>query len=126
MEYEIVRDNEYFKTIRLSYGVLINIYKYELGEDISWHFKEKRKDIKKIDDKLYETKRIVINKYTNEEYPIGTKLYQFAPCVYLIIKEKLEKKSWSWELKTTGDYFSGKTDKFKNMIKEILKIMEEE
>ena len=55
-KYEVVIDNEYMKVVRLRYGVLVNIYKYELGISLRNQVYNARKELKKIEDNFYKTK----------------------------------------------------------------------
>lgn len=125
--YEIVFNNEFMKTIRLRYGVLVNIYKAKLGSNIGSYIENKRKDIKKLDERFYETTVVIHNKWDDVTYPSGSKLYKYNSCCYYVVEKLYEdKKDWYWEIETTGDYFRGNTEDFKEMIDIIKRIIEEE
>lgn len=126
MECELVFENEYVKIIRIKYGVIINIYKCELGENIGNYIKNTRKQLIKIDDKFYKIKEDIEVKWNNKIYKKDTLLYKLNSCCYYIVGDKLQKENWYWELKSTGDSFSGKTESFKNTFNEIMDIIESE
>jgi hypothetical protein len=127
MEYEVLVDNKYMKSLRLSYGVLIHIYKHEHDYSIN-DVKSTRKAFKKIDEGFYETKEIVTGGWsTNKrEHPIGTICRKDGCNYYPITKVCEDKADWHWEIKTTGSCLSGDTDKFTKIIETIQKIIEEE
>ncbi|WP_195618674.1 hypothetical protein [Clostridium paraputrificum] len=123
--YKVLVDNKYFKQIRIIDGVLTNIYKCSFKNDISSYIKNPRKQLKKIDDVLYETKEDMVNKYTDEIYYRGTILYK-KYCSYYPIDVLLPKYKWSWEIKTTGECFSGDTEYFKQLVNTVLDIIDKE
>lgn len=125
IDYKVLVDNKYFKQIRVIDGVLINIYKCSFRSDISSYIKNPRKQLKKIDDVLYETKEDIINKYTDEIYYKSAILYK-KHCSYLPIDVLLSKYKWSWEIKTTGECFSGDTEYFTQLVNTVLDIIDKE
>lgn len=123
---DVLIDNEYMKQIRLVDGVLVNIYKCDFKEDISWHIENKRKQLLKIEDSFYKLKEPVVNKWTKEELPMGTVLYKMNNCTYFPINRIKEKSEWEWEIKTTGTAFNGDTNTFKSLVEYILELIESE
>ena len=130
-KYEVVIDNEYMKVVRLRYGVLVNIYKYELGISLRNQVYNARKELKKIEDNFYKTKieftyRDLRDKKVKINLPVGTVLYKESSGSYSVVERKLSKKDWLWELKTTGSCFSGDTEKFTELIDTVKEIIENE
>ena len=122
---DIIIDNKYMKQIRLVDGVLINIYKCEFGHDVSSYIKRPRKQLDKMEDFFYVTTEDLIDSWKNREYPVGTILYKSHASYYPILKIN-DKKDWYWELKTTGNAFSGNTELFKGLVESVLKFIESE
>lgn len=120
MNYEVIFNNDYFTSIRLKYGVLINIYKCNRG----WNIYKSGilKKMKKIDNYTYELKEDIYHKYDDITYLKGSKVLKEGSCSYKIIETVLNKKDWFWEIKTTSDCFSGNTKDFQSMIDTIKNI----
>lgn len=122
---DVLIDNEYMKQIRLVDGVLINIYKCEFGYDISSYIKRPRTQLNKMEDYFYMTKEVLMDTWRNKDYPIGTVLYKLNTSYYPIIKIN-DKKDWEWEIKTTGNAFSGNSEYFRGLVECILELIEKE
>lgn len=122
---DIIIDNKYMKQVRLIDGVLINVYKCKFGYDVSSYIKTPRKQLNKIEDCFYITKEILIDTWRNKEYPIGTILYKSYASYYPILKIN-DKKDWDWEIKTTGNAFSGNTESFKCLLDSVSNFIKSE
>ena len=118
-------DNEYIKQIRLVDGVLINIYKCSFKPDLHWRIENPRKQLIKIEDNFYKLKEEIEDKWTHEVFEVGTVLYK-SNCSYFPIGDIKTKDDWEWEVKTTGCAFSSNTEYFKELIKCILDLIENE
>lgn len=126
MNYEVIFENKYFKVIRLRYGVLVNIYKCKMTNDLNSYIKNKRKDITKIDDKFYKTNIEIYHNWYKKTYPKDTILYKENSCTYRVIGDILSKDQWYWEIKTTGNCLSGNTEEFKQILDIIDRVIDEE
>lgn len=117
----ILVDNEYMKIIRLTEGVLLNIFKCEFRSRID--VENPRKQLKKIDNYLYVSKEELAD-WKDINYSIGFTLYKDGASYYPITKVN-DKNNWSWEIKTTGSAFSGNTKTFSSLINTVAEIIKE-
>lgn len=119
---EVLIENDFFKQIRITDGVLLNIIKYK-STNRFWNVNP-RKDLKKISDCLYISK---VDKYDRDKLICSKDDYiikDYSSPNYFVVKKE-DKDKWGYEIKTTGCAFSGSKftiDKIMNDIKEAIEV----
>lgn len=108
--YEVIQDNKYIRRVRITDGVILNIYKFK-SKRISLYSDFEIRKQKKVYDDFYE----LTDNY--KEFPKGTIINYKDNCVITeIIKDK---KDYYYELKTIGNMFSGDFVEFESLINRV-------
>lgn len=121
---EIVCQSDYQDIYRIKSGVLFVINKFEFCRDENGnvhyigHSMKRKEYAKGCQDILRILTEDFYDDYYDESYSAGQVTYGGAP-VKLVPKDK-----WQYQIKTTGDLFSGNKEELIDYINEISKIIE--
>ena len=116
---EIVVKTEYQDIYRVKDGVLLIVNKFEYLFNNSYFYdrSKRRKTYNKNTKSLYINQEDA-DDYNNNFIPKGTVLYINRPVISTDDKSK-----WRYEIKTTGDCFSGSYDDVIGMLDDIINVM---
>lgn len=118
---EVVINNRFFKQVRIRDGILLNIRKYEI-KGVIWGVRQ----LKKIEPCLYHPKVDIKDERTGTT--LTTKDFIFKPynsASYYHVVDK-SKEEWRYEVKTTGESFSGTRGEIKSIMRDIEDCIAEE
>lgn len=115
---QVLAETEYQDLYRITDGVLLVINKFEYIDYDGWmslYNPKAKKYHEGCQTQLKELKKDYYHSYTGMTIPKGTILYYGVPV------RTVEKDKWKYEIKTTGNSFSGDIDRMTELINEILK-----
>ena len=121
---QILAETDYQNLYRITDGVLLVVNKFRYIDYSSltnkyYHIyiykKKTGKYHKGCQDCLKVLKEPYYDDYVNITIPKGTVLYGSEP-----IEIETDKSKWKYQIKTTGEMFSGNVDKIKTLLNEIM------
>ena len=108
--YEVIQDNKYIRRVRITDGVILNIYKFK-SDGYIYNINYRKQ--KKIYEDFYELKEDY--ERCDNVYPKGSIIYKNK-----IVKELIkDKKDYYYELKTTSNMFGGDFVEFESLINRV-------
>lgn len=117
----ILAQTEYQDLYRVTDGVLVVVNKFrpiDYGLVIGSLFRIKVKSYNKgCQKQLQVLKEDYYHEYADITIPKGTVLYNCRPV------EMVEKQKWTYQIKTTGDLFSGNYDEILELLSDIVSII---
>lgn len=121
---EILAKTEYQDLYRITDGVLLVVNKFKpinYGKVIGSLFRAKVKSYNKgCQKQLQVLKEDYYYSYVDITIPKGTVLYYNRPV------ELVDKTKWNYQIKTTGESFSGDFPSVMKLLNDIIKIIDEE
>lgn len=115
---QVLAETEYQDLYRVTDGVLLVVNKF-VRTDYPYSIFSKGAKMSKYNkgcqDCLKILKEDYYDKYRDVTIPKGTVLYHYYPVVSVN-----DKSLWTYQVKTTGDFFSGNADEMEILISDIL------
>ena len=129
---EIVQQHKIRDVYRITDGVLIKVNKFKQNERDGWYWSTTQKyknQMEKVDGikNCFKLKEDCVRPYWTplgdgvSNSPAGTIIFEDCPIEILDISQKEE---WFYELKTTGQAFSGDYGEFEMLLDKVKKILD--